>query len=179
METVTTVITPTKLAHVVFQTNQKDTVRDWYCTVIGARVVHEDDVFCFLTYDDEHHRIALLQDSSLEPAPANAIGIHHTAFTYGSLEALFATYERLKAADILPWMPINHGMTTSLYYRDPDGRAVELQVDNFESAEEGLEFMQSATFKNNPVGVSIDPDDMVTRLRAGDTVDPVSEYAAG
>lgn len=37
----------------------------------------------------------------------------------------------------------NHGPTTSLYYRDPDGNQIETQVDNFETAEEATAFMNS------------------------------------
>jgi catechol-2,3-dioxygenase len=36
--------------------------------------------------------------------------------------------------------PFNHGLTTSLYYRDPDGNKVELQVDNM-TMEQADEFM--------------------------------------
>ena len=49
------------LAHVVFQTEQLDAMRDWYCAVLGARTVHEGHGLCFLTFDEEHHRIALIQ----------------------------------------------------------------------------------------------------------------------
>ena len=39
-----------------------------------------------------------------------------------------STYARLKKAGIEPQFSINHGMTTSLYYPDPDKNMVELQV---------------------------------------------------
>jgi len=32
---------PTKLAHLVYQTNRMAEMRDWYCTVLGARVIYE------------------------------------------------------------------------------------------------------------------------------------------
>ena len=41
------------------------------------------------------------------------------------------TYARLKGDGIEPYWCINHGPTTSLYYKDPDGNQIELQVDNF------------------------------------------------
>lgn len=49
-----------KFAHVVLQTSQKAQMRDWYCTVLDAHVVFENELLCFLTFDEEHHRIALL-----------------------------------------------------------------------------------------------------------------------
>ena len=32
---------PTKLAHVVFQTNQIGPMRDWYCATLDAQPIHE------------------------------------------------------------------------------------------------------------------------------------------
>ncbi len=31
---------PTKLAHLVFQTNRLPEMRDWYCTVLGGHVIY-------------------------------------------------------------------------------------------------------------------------------------------
>lgn len=49
-----------KLAHVVLQTGQPQVMREWYCTVLDGSVVYEDDALCFITFDEEHHRVALL-----------------------------------------------------------------------------------------------------------------------
>jgi len=38
---------------------------------------------------------------------------------------------RLRELDILPVMCLDHGMTISMYYADPDGNGVEIQVDAF------------------------------------------------
>jgi hypothetical protein len=48
------------------------------------------------------------------PNGATVACVAHIAFTYRSLEALIATYTRLKAVGILPWRAINHGPTVSL-----------------------------------------------------------------
>ena len=53
------------------------------------------------------------------------------------LEEMTAWCATVLAGDsIKPYWCINHGLTTSLYYHDPDDNAVELQVDNFASSEE-------------------------------------------
>ena len=36
-------------------------MRNWYCALLDARVVFENDLLCFMTFDDEHHRVALLR----------------------------------------------------------------------------------------------------------------------
>ena len=58
---------PTKLAHVVFQTNRMAEMRDWYCAVLGGHVIYENPHLCFVTYDDEHHRVAFVDFGPLTP----------------------------------------------------------------------------------------------------------------
>jgi hypothetical protein len=76
-------------------------------------------------------------------------------------------YVRLKALGIVPFRCINHGPTTSMYYRDPDGNRVELQIDNFATAQEGRDWLSTPAFAENPIGVEYDPDQLVARFRAG------------
>ena len=78
---------------------------------------------------------------------------------------LLGNYERLAARGIRPFRSINHGPTTSMYYVDPDGNRVELQIDNFATAEEGQAWMLSPAFDRNPIGVEFDPDDLVRRFQ--------------
>ena len=52
--------------------------RVWYETVLAARTVHNDGMLAFLTYDDEHHRIAVARIPGLEEAPAMHAGTDHT-----------------------------------------------------------------------------------------------------
>jgi hypothetical protein len=66
-------------------------------------------------------------------------------------------YVRLRDRGIRPFFCVNHGPTTSMYYRDPDGNRVELQIDNFATAEEGQAWMHSEAFDRNPIGVEYDP----------------------
>jgi hypothetical protein len=54
-----------------------------------------------------------------------------------------------------------------MYYRDPDGNRVELQIDNFATAKEGQDWMLSPAFDRNPIGVEYDPDTLVERFRSG------------
>ena len=74
---------------------------------------------------------------------------------------LLATYLRLKAQGIVPFWPIIHGPTVSLYYRDPNGVKVELQYDVFRTAEEVDAFFAAGNYVENFMGVIFDPDDMV------------------
>jgi hypothetical protein len=44
---------------------------------------------------------------------------------------------------------------------------VELQIDNFATAEEGQAWMLSPAFAQNPIGVEYDPDELVVKFRSG------------
>jgi catechol-2,3-dioxygenase len=158
---------PSKLAHVVFQTNRIPVLRDFWCEVLEARVQFESDRTCFLCYDDEHHRLALLDLEEYGPVDRTKVGTHHVAFTYDSLAELVGTYERLRDREILPWWTIRHGPTLSMYYEDPDGNRAELQVDVYETAEETNEYMLGPEFAANPIGVEFDPEDLAKQFHAG------------
>lgn len=169
------VIRPIRLAHFVLRTPQFAESVAWWRTVLGATPRHENDFVAFLTYDDEHHRLAILSVPTLDENDRSTAGLEHVAFTYANLDALLATYTRLKAAGIEPILPINHGMTVSLYYADPDGNQVELQVDVMDP-ETAEAFMAGDVFAANPLGVPLDPDDLVARRAAGESVESLTTY---
>jgi hypothetical protein len=53
---------PDFLAHWVVKTARYDQMIAWYCLVFGARVVHEDDLIAFLTWDEVAQVEHLMQD---------------------------------------------------------------------------------------------------------------------
>jgi catechol 2,3-dioxygenase-like lactoylglutathione lyase family enzyme len=165
------IISPERLAHFVLRTSRFEEMVNWYQTVLGATPAFKNEILAFLAYDEEHHRVAILAMPDLKPQPEGTVGVHHNAFTYSSLHDLLATYERLRDIGIKPVFPINHGPTTSLYYADPDGNQIELQVDNYDRIEEATAFFYSEAFAENPIGVEFDPDELLRRLRAGEPED--------
>lgn len=163
------VLSPVKLAHVVLRTNQLKAMVDYYKTFLGAEAMYENDVLAFLTYDEEHHRIAIVQMPGTKNKDPQTCGLEHTAFTYNTLTDLLLAYRQRKQKGIQPYWPINHGPTTSIYYKDPDGNMIETQVDNYEDADSATEFMKSKAFAENPIGVDFDPEDFIKRLSAGES----------
>ena len=162
---------PEKLAHIVFWTNQIEAMTKWYETVLEAHVVFSSKSLVFLTYDGEHHRIALIGGpgpvTAVEPVKRPRVGFYHAAFAYGSLLDLLDTGIRLESEGIKPWRTINHGVTISFYYADPDGNDVELQVDRFEDPDDATRYLEGAIFESNSVGVLIDPVEMRRKLLEG------------
>jgi len=166
---------PIKFSHAVLRTTRFKEMVDWYVTVLNAEVLMRTDFIAFMTYDDEHHRIAIASFPGTVERHERDAGLDHLSYTYASLGDLVATYERLKAANILPRICINHGLTTSMYYRDPDGNGVELQIDNLKPSE-WKDWMRHGMSKENPVGVKYDPEDLVRRFRAGESFADITRY---
>lgn len=164
------VISPISLAHVVFRTaNMKQMLWFWQ-TFLGATVSYSDDSIAFLRYDEEHHRVAIVcMPENTISRVSDAAGLEHVAFTFKSLNVLLTSYQQRKSRGILPMWCVNHGPTTSIYYRDPDNNKVETQVDNFETVEEAETFMRSSHFAENTVGTDFDPDEWYERVQAGES----------
>ncbi|MBP0590462.1 VOC family protein [Paraburkholderia sp. LEh10] len=159
---------PSRLAHYVLRTNQLTKMVTWYCILLDARINFRNDVICFITYDDEHHRVAFVATETYAEKPSWVqVGFYHAAFAFDTLSDLLKNYRRLKALDVLPYRCVNHGPTVSLYYRDPDRNDVEMQVDAFPNAEAASAFMRSEHFARNPIGLPIDPEDFISKLEAG------------
>lgn len=159
---------PSYFAHIVLYSKNRTEMTQWYCDVLGAQVMGDTEGISFITYDDEHHRVAIIQRDGIDDKVANTVGMAHFAYSYDSLADLISIYGHLKEKRIDPVRQINHGPTTSLYYNDPDGNAVELQTDNFDSNEALNAWFATGAFDREPIGVPIDMDDLTARFEAGE-----------
>jgi catechol-2,3-dioxygenase len=167
---------PIKFAHVVLKSPRYAEMLDWWLDFLEGSVRHGNDFISFLSYDDEHHRIAIVNMPDLESRSSKSEGLEHFAFTYASIDDLFGQYERMKAKGISPYWTINHGMTLSAYYRDPDGNQVETQVDSL-TMEQADEFMNGPLFAANPIGIDVDFEVLNARRKAGESTASLTDYA--
>jgi len=157
-------IVPARMAHLVYRYARRAETVAWYMKLFQANLVFEDDVLTFITYDDEHHRLAFFNMPDVPPKAGETAGVHHVAYSYSCIGDLLATYVRLKPLGILPFWCINHGPTTSFYFRDPEGNDIELQADN---GEDPAAYFHSEAFAKNNLGVEFDPDELVRLWQAG------------
>ncbi len=158
------------LHHVNLKTTRLGEMIDWYALAVGMRPNFRADTIAFLTNDDANHRLALLAVPGLydDPEKVPHSGIHHTAFEFASLEDLLGRYQTLKAAGSEPHGCVDHGLTMSFYYLDPDGNSVELQSDNFGDWADSAKWMRtSADFVADPIGKFVDPDKLVDASAGG------------
>lgn len=170
-----------RLHHVNLKTTRLDEMIRWYREVVGGLDVtfaYPDGAW--LTNDDANHRIALMTSPALGVDGDKFLhaGLHHVAFEFDTLDALLDTYVRLAEVGIVPHFTVDHGMTTSFYYADPDGNSVELQVDNFGDWARSTEWMRSAPeFAADPRGSLVDPQRMIEARTAGTSAEEIHRRA--
>ncbi|MCE2426079.1 MAG: VOC family protein [Pseudomonadales bacterium] len=119
------------LGHVVINVRDVERSEAFYNGVLGLPIVarSERSPMTFFSLGDHHDfAIAGLGDDA-EPASGNTVGLAHVAFKIGdSLDELKDAKRHLDEAGI-PCAPVDHEVTQSLYFADPDGNRVELYVD--------------------------------------------------
>ena len=114
---------------------------------------------CFFRLHAEHpyqDMIALFEMPGAGVATGRS-GLHHMQLRNASMLVLQERYRLLRAAGVVPFQAMDHGPSTSLYYRDPDQNAVEISASNFATNEEVETCLASENYKRNPAGKVIDP----------------------
>jgi 2-polyprenyl-6-methoxyphenol hydroxylase-like FAD-dependent oxidoreductase/catechol 2,3-dioxygenase-like lactoylglutathione lyase family enzyme len=161
-----------KLHHVNLKTTRLQEMIDWYGAVLGTEVLHQYEMGAWISNDAANHRIALLAFPGLteDPGRDEHAGLHHTAFEYEDFEELDDSFRRLRDEGITPAFCLDHGMTLSYYYADPDGNHVELQCDVFGDWARSSEWVRtSEDFREDPIGKFVDPAKVSAQRDAGAT----------
>jgi catechol-2,3-dioxygenase len=168
------------LHHVNLKTHRLQEMIDWYALVVGMQVTHQFPAGAWMTNDAANHRLALLADPDWQDDSDKLqhTGLHHTAYEFPSMDDLLDAYVRLASQDVVPHACLDHGMTMSFYYVDPDGNSVELQYDQFGDWAQSSDFIRnSPQFAANPIGVPVDPAALVAARDAGATASALHERA--
>jgi len=111
---------------------------------------------------------------SVEPLLPVELGSGKVKFAQGMKAGRWVFATGLMAQDfvsgIAPDVCLDHGMTLSYYYKDPDGNRVELQCDVFGDWATSAEWMStSGAFRANPIGVFVDPERIADAAATGET----------
>ena len=121
------------LGHVVVRVSDLERAEHFYGDLLGlplcARLDEGGMKMAFFTLGN-HHDFAIMEVSGEGSSDsADAVGLHHVAFNIGTtLDELREAKENLDAAGVVTH-PVDHEVTKSLYFSDPDGNGVELYVD--------------------------------------------------
>jgi catechol 2,3-dioxygenase len=104
----------------------------FYADVLGLEVTQQiGESAAFLAAGGYHHHIALNTWESLggSPPPPGATGLYHTAIVCPTRTALADALQRVLRAHIPLEGAADHGVSQSIYLRDPDDNGVELYWD--------------------------------------------------
>jgi catechol 2,3-dioxygenase len=121
------------LGHVVLRVSDCARSESFYNGLLGlpiaARIDGNGVRMTFFTLGN-HHDLAVMQTGAAVGAQGGTTtGLHHVAFKIGdTLDELRQAKAKLEQAGITP-TPVDHDVTKSLYFADPDGNGVELYVD--------------------------------------------------
>lgn len=79
-----------------------------------------------------------------------------------------SSYARVRDTKVLPAFCLDHGMTISIYYKDPEGNFVEIQCDTYGDWAKSSAWMRtSPDFASNPIGTFFDPEKVYQDHAAG------------
>jgi len=116
------------LGHVHVIVSDLDRAISFYTDLLGLSVTEQQANYAFLSFGDHHHDLALQARPEASSPPPNSRGLYHVAFELDTPAALQAYYESLQEREIEA-QPVDHGISKSLYFDDPDGNGVELYID--------------------------------------------------
>jgi len=121
-----------RMGHVHLKVADLERAIGFYRDVLGFELMQRmGDQAAFLSAGGYHHHIALNTWESMGGAPPapGTTGLYHHAILYPSRTGLANALRRLIEAGIGLEGAADHGVSESLYLRDPDGNGVELYCD--------------------------------------------------
>ena len=119
------------LNHMELYVTDLEAMRAFYTATLGFTVTDEsgagENQMVFLSHDPaEHHQLVL---TTGRPARVDFNTINHISFRLESVSALRKTWEKVNASSYGPIEQANHGISWSLYFRDPEQNRLECFVD--------------------------------------------------
>ena len=119
-----------RLNHAVLFVRDAKRAAAFYTSVFGFEVVGEEfagqAVFLRSPLEGNHHDLGLFSvGPEAQNAPRGSVGLYHLAWEVPTIEDLAGARDALAAAGALGGAS-DHGVSKSLYGRDPDGNEFEI-----------------------------------------------------
>src|SRR5260370_36071911 len=121
----------TRIGHVHLKTADIDRVHHFYVDILGFDVIFRMPDALFLSAGGYHHHLGFntWESKGGSPPPLGTTGLYHVAILYPTRPALANALHRVIEAGILLDGASDHGVSESLYLRDPDQNGVGLYWD--------------------------------------------------
>ena len=109
-----------------------DRSEEFYRDALGLEVTERvGGSFVFMSFGASHHHLALQGHPDLPPADPEGLGLYHFAIEVEDEAELGEAVDRIRDAGI-EFAAVDHGISKSLYFSDPDGHGVEIYCDTRE-----------------------------------------------
>ncbi len=120
-----------RVGHVVLKMRDLDAAKGFYRDILGMKITDEREGFgVFFRFEDYHHDIAVFKVEDDADAPRkNQVGLAHVALVADSFETVKEMYQRLKDHDVPIVRTVDHGITRSVYFQNPDGNELEIYCE--------------------------------------------------
>ena len=133
-----------KVGHVVLGVRDPQRSIKFYTEALGMELVNvlEEMQMAFLSFGERDHDIAVIKVP--DDQPVGSSGLAHTALEIeGGQEQLRELYERLKSYGAKVEFTVDHVLTKSVYFFDPDGNRLEIFSQELPAAE-AKQFLHNA-----------------------------------
>src|SRR3990170_2098529 len=120
----------TRLNHAVLWVRDADAAAEFYHRVFGFEELERPAgmraAFMRSPFGGNHHDLGLFEVGAAAPRPPRgSVGLYHLAWEIDTIESLAAMAQSLTALGALTGAS-DHGVSKSLYGRDPDGNEFEV-----------------------------------------------------
>ena len=137
-----------RVGHLVLNVKNVQKSTQFYIEVLGFQVALQKKDATFLTCGKIHHDLALFQASPMAPPVSKGgLGLNHMALQVEDFDMLTKYYHVLKDRELID-RTTDHGMTSSIYLKDPDGNGIELFCNNQDNPADGLSMMGDSERQN-------------------------------
>ncbi len=118
------------LGHVVIKVRDLDVAERFYHGILGIPIQSRSEAqqMTFFTLGHHHDFAVIAIGAEAAAADTNAVGTHHIAFKVEGMDSLRKAKQQLEREGVVV-APVDHHVTKSLYFSDPDGNALELYAD--------------------------------------------------
>lgn len=140
---------PIRVGHLVLNVKDVEASTKFYTEILGFEISRRSDLGTFLTCGKIHHDLALFRaPEDALPVTAGQLGLNHFAVQVADFDDLKEVYENLLDQGVTMDHNTDHGMTSSVYFMDPDGNRIEFFCNNQDDPSEGLALMGDPNRRN-------------------------------